>query len=383
MGFEDLDAWFTRARGEYAQRKRDAEAAVVRWEWATGAVHELQPFSFERNRFSRGKPLKAPPEFPAEGDRAYGFDGEGRLRVERSHSGFVRDGASWCYETFFEHLPGRVDAVAYHHHPDKEVVSVRRARWEEGRLAVLAMHGMLGGSVERYAYDGARLARIAAEGERWDPPLPWRRLDTLHYDADGTLVRIDREEAGAVHTLFRRREKGETFASLAAKVEERLLTLIPERVSALGLTEPAYVLVLAYDGEGNDLFPPAVGVGLERERAAVLSERLEDARHRLWNPAEFSWYERGPLVLDDAALEAACERLNAHVHREDAWDEARALLVRVAKRLLKLDWARRLPVTDDFLVLATDYEQTDLKANVRAIAGVKRTARLERDGLLP
>lgn len=385
--FEDLDGWFARARDEYTPRKRAAEAAVIRWEWATGATRSLAPFHFERSGFAPGKPLTAPPVHPGQDHHAYGFDDAGRLLVERNHAGIVRNGARTYYETFYEHLPDRVDAVAYHHDPSKEVVNVQRARWEAGQLAVLASRAQAGARTERYTYENGRLVQITAEGEQWAPSRTWRHVDTLQYDAHGGLVRIERAWSGelgdSVQTLYRRLAEGESFESFAREVEERLLTLIPGRVAALGLSEPAYALVLAYDSEGNDLFPPAVGVGLERERAAVLAEQPDEARHLLWNPAEFSWYERGPLVLDDAALDSACERLNELVRREERWDDARELLLRVARRLQSLDWGGRLPVTDDFLALANDYEQSHLSDNLRATAAPEVVARLEQRGLVP
>jgi hypothetical protein len=82
---DDLLGWLEHAKGEYAARKKTAEARVVRWEWFTSDDRALQPFYFERNRFSRGKRLLIEPGLPREGYVAYGVDAQDRVLVEYRH----------------------------------------------------------------------------------------------------------------------------------------------------------------------------------------------------------------------------------------------------------------------------------------------------------
>ena len=122
--------------------------------------------------------------------------------------------------------------------------------------------------------------------------------------------------------------------------------------------EPAYFLVVAYDGDDPEL-SIMPGVGLDRERRdGDLSRKQRWAKFGDWyNPANFENFE----TPEFGAL--TC-RPTAHVPtRAEGW---RDLYVELARRLSLRDWSSDLPVTDDFVVYATDIHLEDLEANFRA-----------------
>jgi hypothetical protein len=67
---------------------------------------------------------------------------------------------------------------------------------------------------------------------------------------------------GTRFELYQPLPKGVTVKSLLATVKERLIKLIPETMAKAGVAEPIYAIALAYDGEGNGVLPPILGVGL-------------------------------------------------------------------------------------------------------------------------
>lgn len=109
MNLDTVQALYDSANGRSAYRKsrKDAEAHVAQWHWATGPLFGLSPFEPECYQFSRGRPLRVRPKV-ADGYE-FGFDEASRLRVERLWS----DGTGPTSETFFSWSGETVTHRAY------------------------------------------------------------------------------------------------------------------------------------------------------------------------------------------------------------------------------------------------------------------------------
>jgi hypothetical protein len=359
----ELGRWLKKANDEYRARKREAERRVVRWEWYTSHSRHIEPFYFERNKFARGKSLKAP-RTPKDGEVAYGLDESGQVLVERQYVSILRDGVRWCYETF--HRPGKqtLEWVRYSYAPDKGATAVHRATYDRQRIVTLEMRGRYGGHRERYRYQGENIVKIDREVEQQDG-RGWTDWFEVKHDSLGRVSEIlgwdpYRKRKSIV---FARPQDGEKLNDLAEAVEARLVTLIPRAIAKCKWKEPAFSLVVAYDGEGNDMLPPAVGVGLTSERA------MWNGSKDMWNPAEYRNY---PLLLPtDEKLSVLCRKLNQQIAMKGQWSKGRKLLERVSAALRKKSWKNVLPTTDDFAVYAVDYECGNLSQALKQ-AGVKR-----------
>jgi hypothetical protein len=386
---DELLSKLKRAKNEYSKRKKSAEANVLRWQWRTSGDQNLQPFYFERHRFSRGKRLPAKPKTMKEGYVAYGMDAKDRIVVERSYSGIVHRGQRWFYETFYEYSGRLVEWVYYDYSQDKDPIALHRATFSGERIVALMMRGIGGGFTERYLYDDDRIIRIERDEIQPNDPRPKSKKCSgwleVHWDELGRVAKItewDPDES-QLYTIFQRPAKGQTLKETVAVLEELLVAQIPKAVAALRLKEPAYSLVLAYDGEGNDMLPPALGVGIARERDKWLSTKAEEAQWMLWNPAEYKHYDRGSLCLSDKRLLSICEKANQEIAMKDKWAVGRALLDRVATSLRSLSWKSLLPITDDFVVYAVDFELGTLRKSLRAASGKQQFARWLRDRWVP
>jgi hypothetical protein len=141
--------------------------------------------------------------------------------------------------------------------------------------------------------------------------------------------------------------------------------------------------VLGYDGNGNDMLPPTLGVGLVREREGWLGAKKAEAAALLWNPAEYQHYERDSLSLKDEKLFALCSKANREIATKDKWSAGRSLLTRVAASLRAVDWPPILPVSEDFVVYAVDFELASLRKALRGAARPEDFKRWVREGLVP
>ena len=72
--------------GTRDELRKQLEALVTRWEWATGCKYGFQPYSTQlAGHMYWGKTLKTAPADPTD-HYEFGFDDEGRLLIERCHS---------------------------------------------------------------------------------------------------------------------------------------------------------------------------------------------------------------------------------------------------------------------------------------------------------
>jgi len=153
-------------------------------------------------------------------------------------------------------------------------------------------------------------------------------------------------------------------------------------VGAAKIDEPIYCVALAYDGEGNDVLPPGIAIGVDSERSKWLREHGAEARDWLWNPAEFYHYEKPHTQFEDEPLEKACDLLNTHLAERDGLTPATRLLVEVAAELNKLLWPANVRRTEDFVVYAVDLELGRLQKNMKACLAPDRLSDLKARRLL-
>jgi hypothetical protein len=371
---KELKQRFGSLAENYPSLKQKAEGAVTRWEWASGPIHDPRPFWIERSGLDRGEPLSAKPR-KLDGAFEYGFDREARVAVVREYTS-VR-GA--FYEEFFTYGRAEVDGALLDYGPDKEPLNVTRQRLERDRIVSFELLGEAGYSRERYEYDGPRLARIVVDDDEGGT-----RNYEVEYDAEGA-VRVDlvypRGDREVVWKGKHPAASGAT-AEIEEAVRRGLVKEVPKRVKALGLSQPAYCILLVYDTETDEILPPLVGVGLVSERDEWKRSGTKRLKHLLWNPAELQHFDTPELELEGAALLRDCARLNDLYPHQWKLTDARALLNEAARELTGIDWSRVCPTSPDFVVLAVDLDGSDVLENLRATTPPERIEELRSRGWL-
>ena len=354
-----LDALFARARREYAAREAKAKKLVATWEWWTKPGRTIEPLWQQRHGWPVGKRMSKPPAKPALQQTRYGLDRDGRVVIEHE---YIYQGRGY-YRTFYEWSADRVEWARYD--DGKQLQAVHRATLDDGRVVEAEIRGQGGASTTTYTYDGELLTRIT------DRRGAHARAYDVAWDDAGRLRSItERDGDGKPRLVFEAPRKAASLDEVLRAAADKLVAEIPARIRAAKIREPAYSVVVAFPGEGNDNFPPTVGVGLDRERRALVAKGAASPT-ALWNPGDYEHYD---TELDQDGVAPIFATANRLVAQADGWKQMSKAFADVARRLRDVDWGKLLPVTKDFVVIAIDYDETELRAALRAAVGARTYA---------
>jgi hypothetical protein len=385
---------------------KTAQPLIVRWEWTRRKRYDPRAYYFQRHA-PRGRVLN---HLPANDDNKahkheYGFDAQNRVVFERYYTHPKTE------ETFLVYEPNRIVRLSYQKHQGRFLLSsiahfileAQRVMYSAGlslkyeyvdptqrfhiflqdepyrgegldtaqahdtwqRLSYQT-HAMYWNH-ETYIYNGRQL-RLIEIYNRPSQSTPFETQEHFEYDDQGHLQRIrwERKDGYRGQVRYRRRKRGETFASFVGNAKQKLIETIPQAVAATKFQEPLYGLNLYYDLiKWGDYFPPELWPAFERDRQQKLQG--ED-RERFQIAGDIWWYlwsdddipediQREPIPTEDEDTLEACERLNVEVNTREAehiLDTAIKTLYEICQELNRLDWSQYAPVTSDFIVYACD-----------------------------
>jgi hypothetical protein len=234
-----------------------------------------------------------------------------------------------------------------------------------------------------YHYEGKRLTHIELYIVS-SLTASWIAEERLDYDKQGRLERITRiiPQPNKPHRLvvYRKRQPGETFASLIENAKAKLIHAIPKAVAEAKFDERLYCLNLVHSFNlHGDIFPPHLQLyaGKERDRQRKIRE-FEPylvPGNVWWYPWEFDDDDANlnPSVpITDPETLDACERLNIEFSARLKSDLATKILYQIAHELNQLDWSQYAPVTPDFIVYACDdTKHTDIDEVLRLSGATK------------
>jgi len=365
---QDLIERFEREARTLAAVREEHLRNVVRWMYST---EELWSCWDLREKASDDNALPGP-----EGAfHAYGFDDSGRRIAVREfewNSVLVRENERGpgspaqglrvpTTKVLREHLISyEGDWLKISVLQGGSLRSVHQLRFRDRLLLESESFGDQSYGRQLFEYEGRRKKRQRCFSHH-------ERLDTeVHYGPHGeqTIFRVRRD--GTLFQLGQPLPKGITTKRLKATIRERLLLLVPKVVETAKIDDPIYCVALGYDGEGNDILPPSIAIGVDSERSRWLREHGTEARNWLWNPAEFSHYETPDTQLHDDALEEACDLLNNHLAERGSLSSAAKLLVEVAAELNRVPWPDSVRTTEDFVVYSVDLELGTLRKSMKA-----------------
>lgn len=367
---EELAARQARGAAEYPVLKQQAESRVKRWVWATGPLHPLSPaFDAKTHGFPEAKELAAEPTSRAN-HFEIGLDTAGRQVVVRGHGNVP----GRFTEQFYDYKDGHAEVWSFGADPQYHVPSAVADYLFEGPRVVgyISRHSQGESVVETYEYEGDRLKTLRRTGSN-------RAIggNYFHdYDAAGRIMTITMESTntGKRGVVYQRPTR--SLAALLKEVKARLLELIPERVAALPLSEPAFGLALVYDpGSALSMLPPKLALGLESERASW--RKSGGAREALWDAQGFSTFDSDQLEFEDPALLADAKEMVSHLASAEGMEKAHKLLVEVAKELNKLDWSTLTKVTPDFVVYPVDLHMEHLDRDMTAAVPAAKLKKLK------
>ena len=340
---------YEQAQADYPKLKTQIEAQVVRWFWASGGVgyFSLEPFYFEKNRWTKSKILKDAPE-NTEDKYQYGVNANDEIIVERSYIGFKGQ----CYETFYFREDSQIISYHFDYSKEKKCLNTMIFIYKDGLLQ--SIHSAYDNNAWREKtmyYEGDKLIRQEEKGlDYYLKPIDNALLYT--YDMLGKLNSIT---SGTGYVRYQKKDKKISYKALSEKAAERYYALLVPTIKAYPVKEPLYCINLSFDYQ--NILPTRIGFGTESERQEY-QKYGKEAKHYLWNTAEYAHIIDIEPNEEDAAL---FDLFNQETEMQEKSSAATKLLVACAKRL-KEDWASLgIPSTDDFVVVVSDEEESFLK----------------------
>ena len=362
-----LEHRFEAEENVYHRLLKSCEANVVRWEYWNGFHWHWDPV--EQMTYQDEWWKKHPPKRTSK-DKAlysYGYDAKGRVAAIRS--GLPGKALSEMTQEFIRYTGATLISSTF---LGADLLEVSTANISGTRtVQVENVGGRSGSGWYTIEWSGDRVSRMLF-GELGKPPWLEER-----YNKAGKLT----ERIELARKLWL--PEGTNIKTLSKTIHQKLTSIVPKVIAKARIREPAYCLVLAYDGEGNGVIPPSLGIGLDSERRKRVRTNGNAAKDFIWNPAEFRHYETKQTTLPvDKKFEQACEWYNQLLEKKGSDKPARELLNRIVRDLAKLDWNGKLKTTDDFVVYAVDYEGGDLKKNLKKSVPPKVLSRLKAAKLL-
>jgi hypothetical protein len=360
------------AKWTYAEAKREAEASVVRWEWATFTRHSLEPAYFEIHKHRPGNLLAGEPAPPTSGARAHGFDAEGRLCVERQQTEFP----GRFYETFYARRDGGIARRHFGYGPEKEPINSAFFELEGERVVRIdTVYASGTHMAESFTYDATgRVASVERRG-----PGTIHDFRDLEWNTDHIARVYWRYPDGRRSLYYERAKREDTLARRRGRLTEGLVSAILRALERSPPDAEIYAVALWWcAAEYQNRFPPNVAIGTSTQRDEFLATDRERAKDFLWSPPE--WCNELGVELDPE-LERICDAVSQDVWQNDLQEEADALVASVAAELGK----RPLPVpaAKDVVAYAVRVDAAENAAHQlsRQLTPARRAA-FEKSGML-
>ena len=344
---------YEQAQADYPKLKTQIEAQVVRWFWAAGGVglFSLEPFYFEKNRFSKSKILKDAPE-DSDNKYQYGVNDKDEIIIECDYPELKGKFKGEYYETFYFREENKIVSYHFEHSVEKECINTMIFIYKDGLLqSIHSAYDNNAWSERTMYYEGDKLIRQEEKGlDYYSNPIDNTLLYT--YDMLGKLNSITSRTG---YVWYQKKDKKISYKALSEKAAERYYTLLVPTIKAYPMKEPLYCINLSFDYQ--NILPTRIGFGTESERQEY-QKYGKEAKHYLWNTAEYAHTIDIEPNEEDAAL---FDLFNQETEMQERESVATKLLVACAKRL-KEEWASLgISSTDDFVVVVSDEEESFLK----------------------
>ena len=350
---EQARKFYDQAQANYPALKAQIEAQVVRWFWASGGVgyFSLEPFYFEKNRWTKSKILKETPE-DSDNKYQYGVNEKDEIIVERSYTELKGKFKGECYETFYFREENKIVSYHFEHSVEKECINTMIFIYKDGLLqSIHSAYDNNAWSERTMYYEGDKLIRQEEKGlDYYSNPID----NTLLYTYD-MLGKLNSITSGGGYVWYQKKDKKISYKALSEKAAERYYALLVPAIKAYPVKEPLYCINLSFDYQ--NILPTRIGFGTESERQEY-QKYGKEAKHYLWNTAEYAHTIDIEPNEEDAAL---FDLFNQETEMQEKSSAATKLLVACAKRL-KEEWVSLgIPSTDDFVVVVSDIEDSFLK----------------------
>lgn len=200
---ERLKAEFEAYKNDFELIRQQIEKEVVRNEYYKSEFYELTPFSYQRNGFKQGKPVKRPDTIKSSKNLCvYGFNDQAKI-IE------VKAGCSienQFYHTFLFYTDNLVKSILYDN--GKHLMNVCHYFFKDGKLNRLLLCGNYGSREESYIYDGNVLTHIEIKQYNEEGENAGGLVHIFQYQDDGALDSITKSFPNGYSEIIYKTKRG-------------------------------------------------------------------------------------------------------------------------------------------------------------------------------
>ena len=200
---ERLKAEFEAYKNDFELIRQQIEKEVVRNEYYKSEFYELTPFSYQRNGFKQGKPVKRPDTIKSSKNLCvYGFNDQAKI-IE------VKAGCSIenkFYHTFLFYTDNLVKSILYDN--GKHLMNVCHYFFKDGKLNRLLLCGNYGSREENYIYDGNVLTHIEIKQYNEEGENAGGLVHIFQYQDDGALDSITKSFPNGYSEIIYKTKRG-------------------------------------------------------------------------------------------------------------------------------------------------------------------------------
>ena len=349
---EQLQETFFTAQTHYKTIKKSVEQQVISWFWATDSIFDLEPFYFEQNGFPKGRIHKNEP-VKKEEQYQYGVDANNEVIIERQFTELK----GLFYETFYIREKDKIESYQFDYSPEKKILNVKFFNYENSRLNTSYMVVKNGWIKYSYNYQNGKLSTKLMQRVYGNKEVP-DRIFHYAFDEIGALQSIKEKE----HFHYHKPDKKISYRKLTELAFEKLLSLLKKSISECNVKEQLYCIYVYYYHENR--LPPSIGLGTQADREEWINEKGEEAKWIIWNPIDYSHIIE---IETDEETNNLFTLYNQETALKNKENNTIKMIVDCCKKLKENMAEFDLNKTDDFVVVASDYEQSDLKKNFKLI----------------
>ncbi|WCC47213.1 hypothetical protein [Tenacibaculum finnmarkense] len=340
-------------KDNYQKIKETAEKKVIEWRWSKGSLTDFEPFYNEEKKYPKSKKLKTAPQ-DKNYHTQYGVDSLGNIIVERDFNSID------FYETFYQIGVNKIISFHYSYGKEKEIINSRIYFFEDRKIKKISSSATYAIANTIYIYKNNLL--VEKEEERYERETKETSNKIVYYEYDEFNI-LNGIRSGNYYRY--QRKIAVSFSKLKQELEKRIISLLKQHINECKPVEKIFTIYLGYDCQ--NYFPPSISYGTEEELNNWLKKK--DSQDYIWNCAEYKY------SYDDIGYNKQDEQLFEQINQEVLINEKNNLAVKsiiniaieLKNSLSKLD----LNITDDFVIVASDYEQMDLKKNFKKINSEK------------
>lgn len=328
-------------------------------------LYEIEPFFSEHNNefLDEDSPsflIDTAEDYDPERDQLYKFRIDMNTRKALFRTEIFGGGTS--YDTIYSYTENYYRSATVYINPEmQKAIKLCYLFFEDGMPHTYVECSEYGALSKTYRSEDGRLLGYLQDHEGLDNKYEV----AFTYNFDGALDTIIGREAGKKkeNLIFKRPDKNQNIADTLETIENHLVEEIANQIGAkVKIEEEVFCILLEYTMQGA--FPPTIGIG-------VLSDVAGDINHvnlvDYYNAPDMQYFsESGTLEIDlfTPVLEEAYlfydRTFDFHQSSESDYskwsDTVRELYLRVCKRLMHIDFSNSFSKTDNFLVLARDFE---------------------------